>query len=624
MHIEPRKLLGAIGLAAALLAVSPTALAAGDDVLYQIQPGDTLSELGYRLLETPLDWRKLQRLNRVADPVNMPVGSVLRIPVAMLRPLAAEASLQAVQGAVTLDGGPAAPGSRVGPGRRLETGAGSFVTVALPDGSRITLQPESSLRVLGLGGYRGLEGQDARFELERGRVETSVVPQRGPAARYRIHTPTAVIGVRGTDFRVSTDAVESIDRTEVTGGLVSVGAGGREVRVPGGFGVVAAKGRAPAAPVELLPAPDLSALPSRFERPVLRFEFPQLAAAGAYRLQIARDRGFLEPLAESRFSGTTARVAGLQDGDYWMRLRGIDDSGLEGRNADFQFTLKARPEPPILLGPANNAKIRAGAVDLRWADSPDAGAYVLELASDESFSTVLRRETRLESSGKRLDLAPGDYFLRIASIRGESDQGPWGDALKFRMRPAPADPDPPKQGDGTLELSWPAEPGQRFEYQLARDEAFSDVVVAAAVAEPHATIALPPPDAYYLRVRAIDADGYIGPYTSPQRFVIATPFPWWLGLVPCSRCDRQVATDQPVAARVALRVADVQPVGWCGNGIRMAVAHRPGHLRRRHVDEFAQRRRRCGGGRDRRHQHRPHRPLAVAAGGTCRAARAAA
>ena len=38
MHIEPRKLLGAIGLAAALLAVSPTALAAGDDVLYQIQP----------------------------------------------------------------------------------------------------------------------------------------------------------------------------------------------------------------------------------------------------------------------------------------------------------------------------------------------------------------------------------------------------------------------------------------------------------------------------------------------------------------------------------------------------------------------------------------------------------
>lgn len=302
--------------------------------------------------------------------------------------------------------------------------------------------------------------------------------------------------------------------------------------MPGGFGVVAAKGRAPAAPVELLPAPDLSALPSRFERPVLRFEFPQLAAAGAYRLQIARDRGFLEPLAESRFSGTTARVAGLQDGDYWMRLRGIDDSGLEGRNADFQFTLKARPEPPILLGPANNAKIRAGAVDLRWADSPDAGAYVLELASDESFSTVLRRETRLESSGKRLDLAPGDYFLRIASIRGESDQGPWGDALKFRMRPAPADPDPPKQGDGTLELSWPAEPGQRFEYQLARDEAFSDVVVAAAVAEPHATIALPPPDAYYLRVRAIDADGYIGPYTSPQRFVIATPFPWWLGLVP--------------------------------------------------------------------------------------------
>lgn len=462
----------------------------------------------------------------------MPIGSVLRIPVRMLRPVSGRATVQSVQGTATLDGEVAAEGHTLGQGSQLETGEGGFVTIVLPDGSRITLQPESSLKILSLGKYRGLEGQDARFELDRGRVETSVAPQRGPAARYRIHTPTAVIGVRGTEFRVSTDVVEAVDRAEVTGGIVRVGADGREVSVPGGFGVVAAKGRPLAAPVALLAAPDVSAVPVRFERPVLRFEFPPLEAAREYRLQIAHDQAFAEPVAETRFSGTAVRLAGLEDGDYWMRLRGIDGAGLEGRNADFRIVLKARPEPPIILGPANNAKIRGGSVDVQWAEAPGAGAYRLELARDQSFSNPLVRAVRQEGTGKRLDLAPGDYFLRLASIRGEGDQGPWGDALRVRMRPAPADPDPPKQADGRLQLSWPAEPGQRFEYQIARDRMFSDILVAESVAEPHASIPAPPPDAYYLRVRAIDPDGYVGPYTAPQRFVVAAPFPWWLGLVP--------------------------------------------------------------------------------------------
>lgn len=278
MFIVSRKLLRVLGVFAALLTAAPAALSAADDVLYQVQPGDTLSELGYRLLETPPDWRKLQQINHVADPMNMPVGSVLRIPVHMLRPVSGQATVQSVHGAVTLDGEAAAQGRAVGEGSRLDTGEGGFVTIVLPDGSRITLQPESRLKVLGLGRYQGLEGQDARFELEKGRVETSVAPQRGPAARYRIHTPTAVIGVRGTEFRVSTDVVEAVDRAEVTGGIVSVGADGREVKVPGGFGVVAAKGRLPA-PVALLGAPDVSAVPVRFERPVLRFKFPPLAGA---------------------------------------------------------------------------------------------------------------------------------------------------------------------------------------------------------------------------------------------------------------------------------------------------------------------------------------------------------
>lgn len=43
MSIVFNKLLRTLGLTVALLATAPAALSGGDDVLYQVQPGDTLS-----------------------------------------------------------------------------------------------------------------------------------------------------------------------------------------------------------------------------------------------------------------------------------------------------------------------------------------------------------------------------------------------------------------------------------------------------------------------------------------------------------------------------------------------------------------------------------------------------
>lgn len=48
-------------------------------IRYQVRPGDTLWLIAQRY---GLDWQRLARINRIADPMNLMVGTTLLIPVA--------------------------------------------------------------------------------------------------------------------------------------------------------------------------------------------------------------------------------------------------------------------------------------------------------------------------------------------------------------------------------------------------------------------------------------------------------------------------------------------------------------------------------------------------------------
>jgi hypothetical protein len=54
-------------------------------------------------------------------------------------------------------------------------------------------------------------------------------------------------------------------------------------------------------------------------------------------------------------------------------------------------------------------------------------------------------------------------------------------------------------------------------------------LVEQATTEPIARFPKPPPGSFYLRIKAIDADGYEGPYGPPHQFTIEEEpaRPWW-------------------------------------------------------------------------------------------------
>lgn len=502
---------------------------------YTAEPGDTLIAIGSTMLRRPDDWRRVQRINRIADPYRMPAGTILRIPLSLMRSDPVTARVAQAQGEVSGKRGPLEAGARIGGGDEIVTGENGSTTIELSDGSLLTLQPGSRLNVESLTVLHGTDLQDAQLRLNSGRVETQAAKQRGPAARFRILTPTAAVGVRGTRFRVGTEepgAAPATTRAEVTEGAVGVKAGKARLPLNEGFGVVAAGGSI-AKPVALLAPPAISPAAAVQERPLVRVPFAAVTGARAYRAQIAADASFRPILAQAVFGSTEAKFGDLADGDYHVRVRAIDEFGLEGRDADLAFRLKARPEPPFASQPQNKAKLRADTVTFAWAQASEAQHYAFQLARDASFAeTVLTdervAETKLATSGK---LAPADYYWRVRSVRADGDAGPWGDVQRFQLRPPPANPEPAKIGDNSLSFSWPAEPGQTFEFQLAKDETFSQPIEARALSEP--TITLPKPGAgtYYMRVRAIDPDGYVGPYTAAQRIEVPYGKPWWLLLL---------------------------------------------------------------------------------------------
>lgn len=114
-----------------------------------------------------------------------------------------------------------ARGGAVREGDRIETGAGGHVHLKFVDGGRISVRPSSRLQI---ENYSHTDQQPTltaiRFKLDEG-VVRSITGSWGEAARdrFRLNTPLAAIGVKGTDFSVAADARQTL-ASVYTGSIV--------------------------------------------------------------------------------------------------------------------------------------------------------------------------------------------------------------------------------------------------------------------------------------------------------------------------------------------------------------------------------------------------------------------
>jgi hypothetical protein len=504
---------------------------------YVVQRGDTLIGIRDRLLVPGADWRAVQRLNRVADPRRLPPGRTLQLPQDLLLEQPAVAEALHVFGNVSASRAGAAPGrlaagSTLSAGDVVRTGAQASATLRFVDGSRVLIRPDSELKLERLTQSADGRRSSTQLQLQRGAADASVVPGPQPGARrFELRNPVAHLGVRGTAFRTQVEPGEL--RFEVLEGRVAAAAGRGETAVPAGFGAVA--GRAPIAVRALLPAPELAGLPARVDRLPLVLKWPAQVGAQGYRAQVLRDGEVLVADAKSAAPGATFGED-LADGRYTLHLRAIDAGGLEGRDAQAAFVLKARPEPPFLQKPAAAATVYDERVEFTWTRSREAARYRLQVADSADFAAPRLDRDDLAANGFAIALPPGAYHWRVASVRADGDQGPFGDVQPLVRRDPPPAPPPAESSvtDAGLALRWRAseEPGAKYAWQLAGAAGFGTPLREGTVATPALLLADLAAGTYSLRVRTINADGAAGPWGAAQEIDVPRSPWWWLLALP--------------------------------------------------------------------------------------------
>lgn len=392
-----------------------------DAITYTVRKGDTLIALArdYMLRET--DWKEVQRVNRVADPYRLPVASRLSLPIRLLRSRPASATVAAFRGqalasATSAPARAVAMGQVLGEGARVTTGPASSLSLSLTDGSVITLPSNSALKIGRLRKLLITDSIDYDLMLETGSVRSRVTPFRNRDDRFRLRNPIAVSAVRGTDFRTHYAADSATARSElIEGGIGLSAAGGAETRLAPEFGAVIGKGgRIAVEP--LLPAPQLVSGGGVQRAPQPAFAVQPVPGALAYRLQIARDSGFVDIVEDVSANGPAFTLAGLDNGRYFARFTAIAASGLEGVPGTVAFRRR--------LATATQAAVSGeqGYV-FRWIGTGEGvRRYRFQLRREDSANWMVDEAGLSGSSIVLSDLPPGRYLWRVGTTTHGEDE----------------------------------------------------------------------------------------------------------------------------------------------------------------------------------------------------------
>ena len=410
----------ASALLPAALSAQPVTLAqstvSAAPATHTVVQGDTLWGLAQRYFGRPLLWPEIQQRNNVVEPRLLQIGSVLefadgeRLALVLAANGDVHASYEGASGLLRT-------GMRLPEGALMKTGADSFATLRLPDGSRTTLPSNSTVRLLQFFDASGRPS--VLLDLQAGEVESRVPPRQShphalPTAQdvFRVRTRMATVGVRGTHFRVSlpTSDLTAISVLEST---VSVDTGiGTPSLVHANKGLLVEAARSPEASLDLLAAPAWVAAGEPQNQPGVVLAWNPVAGAAVYRIELARDSEFAELVAQQSVAATADRTLAVFDsvpsGSYFARVAGVTREGLEGLTAIDSFS-RAQA---ALVGTARRRE-DSGEVEFEWAPLADS-SYLLEIADDADFKHSLVHADHLEGHRVRVAaLPPGGYYWRV-------------------------------------------------------------------------------------------------------------------------------------------------------------------------------------------------------------------
>lgn len=424
------------GLLLGLFALSSASYAdeAQREYLYTVKPGDNLSTFSQNILDSTKRWPEVAKYNKLKNPQVITPGQVLRVQLPWLKSAPAEAVIESVQGAVTLNGQPAKVGDKVATGAQLETPAGASVRMSLPDGSTLNMLEKTQLQATALERRPTGNFFSSLFRLVTGRIDAVKKKYPDGQAPLRIQAMHGTIGVRGTHFRMGQEEGNTL--AEIENGLVSFGdeAVAKPIALAAAEGSVGDGVHLPAV-IPLLPAPHFPDFPADFPPQLMSFTMPAMAGAKAYRGELAADENFAQMIAPVSADSAEIKITGLAEGKYWLRLRAVDEHGLQGMTATARFAVvKHAPTPAAKLElKPTSLSFSGNRLKVNWLGDP-ALKYQCQMSATPDFHFPLV-DIIVQSNELSIPTPdPALYYLRVRAINVEGVKGEWSDVLNFTAR----------------------------------------------------------------------------------------------------------------------------------------------------------------------------------------------
>gem|GEM_PF-408667 len=496
-----------------VMLATPQSLA--EDWLYTVRKGDTIWGLSHKYLKDPLKFQEIQKYNGVEFDRRVPPGVTLKFPMEFLKFAPAEVEVTTVNGTAHF--------VRRGIKEQLSlehtlvlddiliTEKDSSVALLFADGSELLLG-ESSELVFDVQTKWGETGMvDSRMRLMKGSAEGRVKPLIGPGANFEVQTPSAVATVRGTEFRVRVDENDSgVVFNEVDEGTVSVQLHENKASVKQGFGIKTATNLPLAEPKALLPAPIFVNPQSKYPGHPVTLTWQPIDGAKGYSLELFEDAAMTKLVHKVMLDTNQAQLPEVELGDYSIRVRAVDQDGLQGLNSSRRFTISPVPSSPELTQ-VSSEYLTGEFIALKWSAKSDATKYRLLLAKDRQFdSLVLDQELAATQEPLSEGLPAGTYYWKVAAGNANGF-GLFAEPARFDVvlpeTPIITPVEDELASDETLVLSWnQVDMATNYQWQVSTDESFSRVIDEGTTEDNRVELSDLPEQQLYIRVTAM------GPY----------------------------------------------------------------------------------------------------------------
>lgn len=491
---------------------------------YTIRPSDDLPSISKRLLKTQYSWTSIAHYNNIENVDDLLVGSILKIPISWLKYQPQPAKIAEYSGVALLKRrqetrySPIENPSQLYVGDELLTREGAL-RIEFADGTDLRLDSYSHLIFNKLSAYKEIGMVDTRMRLSRGGLRTQVKPlTRG--SRYEISTPSAVAAVRGTDFRLRTNAKGTV--LEVLEGTVEfIYEHGHEF-IEAGFGARILDQSAIMDTIVLDTLPSLSnnsqprtldsidAFEQALEWQGLPSDFT--ASQSTPKNLSAPNIALAAPTsATMNFDSATSLQASADSDDI-----GTDTSE------------PSKPDAAVLDLPLPGSIVDGFTAEFSWTVNSPSTLSRIEIAKDNEFERIVLPTKWTENTTYRLEqqLAAGNYYWRVRTLsagnaenisnsRAVSIQGKLDDVGILSVNYI---------GDQVGIFWHSVDNAKGYVLQVSDDKEFRRLLKEESLSKTRAFLKLPEGKTFYARVKGLGDEVYSSDF-GPIKEVLVEPKP---------------------------------------------------------------------------------------------------